>query len=327
MNRHKQWWLAGLLLTCGVAHANCQLSSGNTTATPFYMDVGRVMVQPQTPPGTVIASRSWPLRDNRAQLLCNGPQTLEAQVIAAGSRQNGNQIWSTNIPGIGLRFTLQRQAQQVVYPGKLNVGSKGDSSISLRDLTFKLDVIKTADLVGSGAVSAGQYTTFGSGNNVLLNTWMRENSLIVVAPSCRIMSNNNFRINLGTIPLTALKGQGTGAGGRNFAIRMQCAGSISISGTHVNMTFDGNTPDGISPALGVIRNESRSNNAAVGIGVQLMDETRRPVPFRQASHVATLNSSPLQFLNLRYFARFYQYQQKASAGSVTGHMVFRVSYN
>lgn len=327
MIRHKQWWLAGLLLTSGVTHAGCELISGNGTATPFYMDIGRVMVQPQTPPGTVIASRSWPLRDSHTQLQCNGSQTFDAQVIAAGSRQSGNQIWSTNIPGIGLRFTLQNQAQQIVYPGKLSIGGKGNTTVSLQNLQFKLDVIKTADLVGSGAISAGQYTTFGSGSHAFLNTWMRENSLIIVAPSCRVMSNNNFRINLGTIPLTALKGYGTGAGGRNFTIRMQCAGSVSLSGTHVNMTFNGNVPEGMSPAQGVIRNESRSNSAAVGIGVQLMDESRRPVPFRQANHVATLNSSPMQFLDLRYFARFYQYQAKASAGNVTGHMVFRVSYN
>lgn len=327
MIRHKRWWLSAMLLTSGVTHASCGLVSGGGAAAPFYMDIGRVMVQPQTPPGTVITSRSWSLRDNRVTLQCNGSQTLDARVIASGSRQSGNQIWSTNIPGIGLRFTLQRQAQQVLYPGTLSVGGKGVNTVSLQDLEFKLEVIKTADLVGSGAISAGQYTTLGSGSQALLNTWMRENSLIVVAPSCRVMSNNNFRVNLGTIPLSAFKGQGTGAGGRNFSIRMQCAGSVSLSGTHVNMTFDGNTPDGISPALGVIRNESRSNSAAAGIGVQLMDENHRAVPFRQATHVATLNNTPLQVLNLRYFARFYQYQPKISAGNVTGHMVFRVSYD
>lgn len=326
MMLHRRWWLAGLLLTSGVAHASCELNSASSS-TPFYMDIGRVMVDPQTPPGAVIASRSWPLRDNKAQLQCNGSQNLEARVIAAASRQSGNQIWSTNIPGIGLRYTLQRQAQQIVYPGKITVGGHGNNDVSLRDLTFKLEVIKTANLVGSGSIAPGQYTTFGTGSQALLNTWMRESSLTIVAPSCRVTNNNNFRINLGTVPLTAFRGQGSGAGGRNFSIRLQCAGGVSISGTRVNMTFNGNTPDGISPSLGVIRNESRSNSAATGIGVQLMDQNHRPVPFRQATRVATLNSSPSQFLDLRYFARFYQYQAKVSAGNVTGHMVFRVSYD
>lgn len=321
-----KWWLAATLLTSGVANAGCILGS-NAVPSPLFMDIGRIMVQPQTPPGTVIASRSWPLRDNRLQLQCSGSQSLETKVIANGSRETGNQVWSTNIPGIGLRFTLQRQAQQVGYPGKIDVGGGGKSDVSLNDLTFKLDVIKTANLVGSGAVAAGQYTTFGSGSQSLLNTWLRENSLIIVSPSCRITNNANFRVNLGSIPLAALKGKGTGAGGRNFSIRMQCAGNVSVAGTRLNMTLDGNTPDGISPALGVIRNESRSRTAAEGIGVQIMDENRRPVPFRQANHVATLNSAVSQFIDLRYFARFYQYQPKAQAGDVTGHMVFNVSYD
>jgi|GEM_PF-6596799 P pilus assembly protein, pilin FimA len=326
MRLHRRWWLAGLVLTSGVANAGCLLGSDGVPS-PLYMDIGRVMVQPQTPPGTVIASRSWPLRDNHLQLQCNGSQSLEARVIAAGSRETGNQIWSTNIPGIGLRFTLQRQAMQVSYPGKLEVGGGGKSDVSLKDLTFKLDVIKTANLVGSGSVSAGQYTTFSAGSQSLLATWLRDNSLIIVSPSCRITSSTNFHVNLGSIPLSALKGQGTGAGGRNFAIRMQCAGNVSVSGTRVNMTFDGNIPDGVSPSLGVIRNESRSKTAADGIGVQIMDENRRPVPFRQPNQVATLNSAVSQFIDLRYFARFYQYQPRAQAGDVTGRMVFNVSYN
>ena len=319
-------WLAGLLFTTGAAHAGCILGDDGAPS-PLYMDIGRVMVQPQTPAGTVIASRAWPLRDNARKLQCNGSQSLEARVIAAGSRQSGNQVWSTNIPGIGLRFTLQRQAQKVDYPGKLNVGGGGKSDVSLEDLIFKLEVIKTANLVGSGSVTAGQYTTFGAGNQSLLDTWLRDNSLIIVSPSCRISSNANFRVDMGSIPLSALKGQGTGAGGRSFAIRMQCAGNVSVSGTRVNMTFDGNTPEGVSPALGVIRNESRSKTAAAGIGVQIMDENRRPVPFRQANHVATLNSAVSQFIDLRYFARFYQYQHQAQAGDITGRMVFNVSYN
>ena len=322
----RQEWLAGLLLTTGAANAGCILGS-DSVPSPLYMDIGRVTVQPQTPPGTVIASRSWPLSDKRLQLECSGSQSLEARVIAAGSSQSGNQIWSTNIPGIGLRYTVQRQSQQVSYPGKLVIGGSGKNEIPLKDLTFKLEVIKTATLVGSGAVAAGQYTTFGSGGQSILNTWLRDNSLIIVSPSCRITNNANFHVDLGSIPLSALKGMGTGAGGRNFSIRMQCAGSVSVAGTRLNMTFDGNTPDGISPSLGVIRNESRSKTAAEGIGVQVMDEKRRPVPFRQANHVATLNSAVSQFIDLRYFARFYQYQSRAQAGDVTGHMVFNVSYD
>ncbi|MEO3992291.1 fimbrial protein [Pseudocitrobacter cyperus] len=326
MMLRRKWWLVATLFTSGVANASCILGS-DAISSPLYMDMGRVMVQPQTPPGTVIASRSWPLRDKSLQLQCNGSQNLEAKVIASGSRETGNHIWSTNVPGIGLRFTLQRQAQQVSYPGKITVGGGSKSDVSLNDFTFKLDVIKTANLVGSGAVAAGQYTTFGNGKASLINTWLRDNSLIIVSPSCRISNNANFRVNLGSIPLAALKGKGTGAGGRNFAIRMQCAGNVSVAGTRLNMTFDGNIPDGVSPALGVLRNESRSKTAAEGIGVQIMDENRRPVPFRQANPVATLNSAVSQFIDLRYFARFYQYQARAQAGDVSGHMVFNVSYD
>lgn len=319
-----------LLLGCGIAHAECYSLTGHSSGSALFMDIGRVIVDADAPPGSVLATRSWTLRNISASYRCSGNNQFDARVMMPGSQDTGNGVWSTNIPGIGLRFTLKNSvAMPLAYSGQTSVSSGSGSDVSMKNATFTVEVVKTSLLSGSGSVAPGQYTTFGNTptGEPLFTTWLRGNSLTIVSPSCRVSNTMNFHVDLGTVSFSAFKGVGSTSGGRNFAIKLQCPGGAGVAGTRVNLTFDGNLADNTTVAQGVLRNEERGTNVATGIGVQVLDMNHQLIEFRKAHPVAILNGEALQFLNLTYFARYYQYLPKASAGAVQSHMVFSISYD
>lgn len=318
------------LLGSGLAQAECFTLSGGPSGSSLFTDIGRVIVDADAPAGSVVAKRSWALREINTTYRCSGSNQFDSRVTMPGSLDNGNRVWSTNIPGIGLRYTLKNgPSMPVVYDSSTTLQSAPGSDVTLKNATFTLEVVKTALLSGSGKIAAGQYTSFGSNaaGNPLLTTWMRENSLVIVSPSCQISNTTNFKVDMGTVSFSAFKGPGSTAGGRDFAIKLQCPGGAGVSGTRVNMTFDGNLADNTTAVQGVLRNDLKGVNVATGIGVQILDKNHKVVAFREPHPVATLTGEVTQFLNLSYFARYYQYLPQATAGAVQSHMVFNITYD
>ncbi|MFI7917832.1 hypothetical protein ACFMJ1_17490, partial [Acinetobacter baumannii] len=94
----------------GEANAYCTLSSGFTTV-DISMAVGRVVVRPSDPVGKILRKATFPINPNGSTLRC----TSYSDTITAALTQNyplsplGNSIYSTNIPGIGIR--LYREAE------------------------------------------------------------------------------------------------------------------------------------------------------------------------------------------------------------------------
>lgn len=216
-----------LLLASGAAKAECFTLSGGPSGSSLFMDIGRVIVDADAPVGSVVAKRSWTLREMNTTYRCSGSNQFDSRVTMPGSQDNGNKVWSTNIPGIGLRYTLKNsQAMPLVYDSKTTIPSTSGSDITLKNATFTLEVVKTALLSGSGKIAAGQYTAFGNtpAGNPMLTTWMRENSLVIVSPSCQVSNTTNFNVDMGTVSFSAFKGPGSTAGGRDFSIKLQCPG-------------------------------------------------------------------------------------------------------
>ncbi|HFU1369448.1 TPA: fimbrial protein, partial [Klebsiella michiganensis] len=71
------------------------------------MVVGRVVVPPDLPVGSVIVSRDWTMSaPGGASYSCSsGTNRFVAKIVAPGATDLGNKIYSTNVPGIGLRFS------------------------------------------------------------------------------------------------------------------------------------------------------------------------------------------------------------------------------
>ncbi|NBM85303.1 adhesin, partial [Proteus sp. G2661] len=132
------------------AYAAC--TAINPTPVVVNMQMGRVIVSPDLPVGSVIKEEPFPMPSNvGTYAICDGKTPMQAIVTGRGMTPGANKVYSTNIPGIGLRFE-RIGSISMIYPDvyKINGNPARKFKVSLADSTFKLQVIKIAENTGSG---------------------------------------------------------------------------------------------------------------------------------------------------------------------------------
>jgi len=322
--------LAGLVMMCTTsARAACSRLSQSTVQLDMVM--GRIVVPPDLPIGAVIASKNWTMNSpGGASYSCtSGTNRFAAKMIMAGSTNLGNKVYSTNVPGIGMRFSRGGTTVNIIYPDVYSSTISRTTSYSLEGSRFTVDIIKTAAITGSGTLAAGKYTSYDweNGNNPILDTYLSANAITVVSPSCTVLSGNNMNVEVGAIKRSDLKGVGSTAGGKDFNIQLQCSGGLSASGfANINTTFSGNIASNTNASKGVLINEKEGSAAARGVGVQVLKDGI-PIEFNKKYMIGTLQSQETRYITLPYQVRFYQYLPTISTGKVESHMVFNLTYD
>ncbi|ERK14492.1 Fimbria adhesin protein precursor [Serratia fonticola AU-AP2C] len=331
MSIGKLFFRAGALsvLVCTPVYADCIRNEAVKTIN-LDMMIGRVIVKPDTPVGTVLAKRIFTMDGVYAVYTCTGANVFEAKVIANDVQELADQIFTTNIPGIGLRFRRGGEVM-ITYPGSVTTKDVGKPyPVRLGNSVFEVEVIKTASVTGSGRVASGPYTTYDYqyGNNPLLTTSLSADAITIVSPSCLVSGGNNQSVNIGTIRQNQLSGKGSSAGGRNFELKLQCSGGVSLSGSvDIKMNFDGNLAPGITAAESVLINENTGSQAAQGVGVQVLNEDQTPLELGKPQLIGSLADNEVHHITLKYFARFYQYLDSISTGEVRSNLVFNIDYD
>lgn len=304
------------------AWASCWQSN---SAYEINMAMGRVVVSPDLPVGSVIATKTWTMPDNNTiYVTCDRITTLksDAKIVAAGLVQGANKVYSTAIPGIGLRFS-RKGAISMIYPDSYTTTG---SSFTLAGSTFTLDIIKTSTTTGSGTIASGPYTEYGPGFTIL-KTSLNADAITIVSPSCTILGGKNMNVDIGTIKRADLKGVGTWAGGTPFDIKLECSGGVSVSGyANINTSFSGTLATNTSANQGVLLNEKTGNSAAKGVGVQVIKDNT-PLEFNKKYNIGTLQNQETRYITLPLHARFYQYAPTTSTGEVESHLVFNLTYD
>ena len=77
-------------------------------------------------------------------------QPLCGEDRVAGATDLGNKIYSTNVPGIGMRFSRGGATVNIVYPDVFSSRVYNTTNYSLEGSRFTLEIIKTAATTGSG---------------------------------------------------------------------------------------------------------------------------------------------------------------------------------
>ncbi|VXC82880.1 Fimbria adhesin protein [Enterobacterales bacterium 8AC] len=329
MSVDKLFSLAAILsaFVCTLAHADCVRNESVPTI-DLDMHIGRVIVRPDSPVGSILASKIYTMDGVAAVYACRGVNYFDAKVIANGAQELADKVFSTNIPGIGLRF--KRGGEVIItYPDTLMLNLPDEYHPRLGDSIFEIEVIKTAAATGSGRVTSGPYTTYDyrGGNNPLLTTSLSADAITIVSPSCLVKGGNNQSVDIGVIRENQLNGKGTYAGGSSFALELQCSGGVSLyGGVDIKMTFDGTLATGTAVADGVLINETTGSQSAQGVGVQVLNEDQTPLEMGKPQLIGTLNDNEIHHITLKYFARFYQYLDSISTGEVRSHLIFNIDY-
>lgn len=324
--------LVKIVLFMGFFVVGKTLAACVVTGTPvsYTTDLGRVVVDPSLAVGALIKEMTWTVGNNNQDMfLCStAGDLIYRDVVMTNLTGSNGTIYQTNIPGVGIQF----QRGNNVYPGVYK-SPQDNYIIYLSTGPFTVRLYKTAEYVGSGPIKAGAYTMYGPDSNLstsALTTYMSENGTVIVAPSCSVSGGSEQNVYLSSVNYKELKTIGATAGETPFSIQLRCSGgaSVDVGYDNVNLTFSGTVPQGLNSTDGVLANSKNSSDAASGVGIQILDNSKQPLVFDKQYKVGSLaNASTDYLITSNYIARYYRYLDKITPGEIESKMIYNISYD
>ncbi|MCG9494165.1 fimbrial protein [Acinetobacter pittii] len=342
----KRILLTGFLFTAGLgvyieANASCStLSATNGAAfstVDIQMAVGRVVVRPSDPVGTILRKATFPINPNGSRLRC----TSSSDALIAELNQGyplspvGDSIYSTNIPGIGIR--LYREAENATnfsgyYPYRRNVTA--NTIYTLAQGYFVVEIVKTAEQTGSGTLTPGLYSKYyatGLGATPFLTSTVNGNAITIASSSCEIQGNINKVVQLPTVMTAGFTGVGSTQGEQTFDMNILCNGGINPTGYEeknlISVSYDF-TQDGTNNQ--VLANTATTSEKANGVGVQLLwNYQNKNEVIKKGDKLAlgTLSSNQTIQYNVPMTARYYQTEANVTAGKVRAMATVTIEYD
>ncbi|MCW8692334.1 fimbrial protein [Acinetobacter baumannii] len=341
----KKLLLNSVLLTAGLgiyteANAACAPTSGFTTKV-ISMAVGRVVVRPSDEVGKVLRKATFAIDPNNSTINCspNSSGTVKADLIQSYPvSSQGSNIYTTNIPGIGIR--LYREAQNNAnfsgyYPYSRNItGGWRGTNYSLDSGYFVVEIVKTAEQTGSGALVPGQYSSYyltSHQSRPILTSHVVANAITIASSSCELQGNINKVVQLPTVMKSGFSGIGSTQGEQSFDLNILCNGGINPTGYEeknlISLDFDfpqdGNNSE-------VMTNTAPSSARANGVGVQLFwkyQSQNKLIRKGDKLQVGTVNSNQTVQYNIPLSARYYQTATNVTAGRVQAMATVTIQYD
>uniref|UniRef100_UPI0039EFDEBB fimbrial protein n=1 Tax=Bordetella sputigena TaxID=1416810 RepID=UPI0039EFDEBB len=246
-------------------------------------------------------------------------------------------VLSTNIDGIGIAVAArvafqaigwQPWMQGMQYPAGniLSLAEDYNASwVARQGGQVSYQLVKTKD----GVVNTGEISSvysrlaeapIGPHNTQVDGSWTEQRyALAPIRINPLTCATRDVSVNMGEIPVSAFGGPGMTAGRKSFAIALRdCPPGIQS----IEYTLDPTTQI-ISSDLSIVALET--GGAAIGVGLQLMDATGRPVPLQQpvrfSSYVPGSASAdiPLQ-------AAYYQTAGTITPGKANAAVRFTITY-
>ncbi|MCR4531642.1 fimbrial protein [Acinetobacter venetianus] len=337
----KKILITGALFTAGlgfstVSNAFCTLSSGFSTV-DISMAVGRVVVRPSDAVGTILRKATFPINPNGSTLRC----TSSSDRIYADLTQNypisslGNSIYTTNIPGIGIR--LYREAENATnfsgyypYSRSLTPGT----TYNLAQGYFVVEIVKTASQTGSGTLVPGRYSSYyvtGNASKPFLTSTVYGNAITIASSSCELQGNINKVVTLPTVTKSGFSGVGSTQGPQSFDLNILCNGGQNPTGYEeknlISLSFD-YIQDGTNNQ--VLSNTAPASTKANGVGVQLLwnyDNKNQVIKKGDKLEIGTVKSNETIQYNVPMTAQYYQTAANVTAGTVRAMATVTIEYD
>lgn len=315
-------FLLSILIVGQLAQAACVRTAPPIVAS---IDMGQIPVDANLAVGGTIGSRTYTVPSATTQpfLTCTAGGSYSFTIDQGAAVAGLDHVYSTNIPGVGIRLGLYQVGSTTpVYATTifnffpllpLLTIIYGPGSY------YKVELIKTAVTIGGGDLTSGVYAHMGGdvGGSVFTLSLSAKGTTIV-APSC-VPDSSNLNVPLEPVAVSAFKGSGSTAGGKNFSVPLTCQAGVNVPQS-VYLTLDA-LPDA-SNQPGVLK-LTQGSGAAGGVGIQLLDKSGVPVLFQNPALVGpSINGK----YSVPYTARYYQTGTKVTPGVANGTATFTVSY-
>lgn len=313
---------------------DCTTTTPSTTVSPQNITLSRDL-----PVGAVIGTQLVTPTINAFSCYNSSDGVISNQtfgVMANGTfdtMMNGRRVYKTNVAGIGYAIsgsttkcaggsaavTGSNTIQGDVNTAKLCGNSSGMISPTLNG-TVTVTFYKTATETGSGTIMAQTVAALVLLNNAVL--WLYPeaevsiNAFTVTTPACKL-TTTSVPVDMREVDKSAFRGKGSTPGDaytQSFNLPLTCN-----AGTQVSVKMEGNIFDA---SRGVI-NTTSGNNAATGVGIQLLYDN---LPMALGSDVAVGAPSAGGGFNVPLKARYYQTGDKITTGTANGVLSFTMTY-
>ncbi len=340
MLARKNQVLAAFCMALFVQQASgaCELYDNDFVWQDIAMDLGQVVVLPNTPVGGVIKEVIEPInRTSGFDISCDdsGGSRLyrfinAAQQVAVPGFDN---VYATDVEGIGVRAFRRTSDVDVYFPNIRSINQIEIGEVTRKHVTsgqFVVQLIKTSENPGSGRiVPNGRFTSYhydGSPNIPMLTSSFVGAGATVISPSCEVEAGSrNIAVDFGDVANIDFNGVGSYVWGRDFEIRLTCQGG-TIDSYKVNIRIDAEQDDSNMPGVLKLNNVADS---ATGVGIQIVQRdgsAEKEIHFNEGINLgsAQTDSSDL-VLPLR--ARYVQTESgRVGAGVANGYATFTIEY-
>lgn len=332
--------MTGLFVMTGVygnqAFAACRPTAGFTSK-DISMAVGRVVVRPSDAIGTILAKATFPINPVGSTIACDAyGGTIRADLTQGYPLSTlGQNIYDTNIPGIGIR--LYREAQDNTnfsgyYPYSKQLA--GNTNYTLSNGFFVVEIIKTANNTGSGALVPGLYSSYYSADaptQPILTSTVYGNAITIASASCQVTGDINKVVTLSPVAKSGFTGIGSTQGEQAFNINILCNGGTNttsaIESNAISVSFDYQPFGGTT---NVIDNSASATQLAAGVGTQLLTDMNgnlnHVISQGEKLPLGLVVSGQLVNYSIPMKARYYQAANTVTAGAVRGMATLTIIY-
>ena len=328
-----------IIMGCTLSLEGYAACTANTGFIPIdiSMNVGRVVVRPSDAVGTVLRRASFPITPNNSTISCD----RNAGVIQAVLSQNptlspaGNDsVYNTNVQGIGIR--LYRDAGSGsgfsdYYPYSRSLSASQNYVLGAG--FFIVEIIKTAASTGSGALTAGRYSSYHSRDDVskpFLTSTVYGNAITIASSSCELLGDINKTVQLPTVNKPDFKGIGSTQGSQDFDLNFLCNGGINPTAyeesNKISLNFDYTLA---ANTTNVLANNSPASTRASGVGIQLKtnyNNVSKIIAKNEKLELGTVKSNQNIQYNVPLSASYYQTDAVVTPGKVSSVATVTIQY-
>lgn len=302
-----------LLVSCFIyannSYSSCQATGSTNVGS---LNLGNLVVQRDAPVGTVLATVNSSYTNQQVDM-CTGGGYENYYITYPGASTTGiSNVYSTNIPGIGIRGKMFG-----IYASPAGVSNYiYGNSAGIFSGPATLEVVKT------GTTSSGTFIT-GEAMKVTVDNGAKIESIVITGGSvtslaCSV-STPNVNVALDPVLSSSFTGVNSTKGPQPFTIGLSCSASARIN---ASLSFTQNTDTSDSSVIQLTG--AGTQGSATGVGIQLLYGST--ILKNNTNVVLKTSSGGSEFPTGAFTARYFQTRSTVTTGDANATATLNLTY-
>ncbi|AMP05328.1 fimbrial protein [Collimonas pratensis] len=327
--------MAGLLLMSGQSQAACRLKGNpyGSTSVKFDINIGTILGAASASVGSVLATFTQNAPDqaliNKTNYLgcqVGDMETFKPTLIGSTNVAGYPNVYSTNIRGIGYRLTYSDGTTNAPAEWRNTFGIPGSTTkggvLYFPPGQFKFELIKTADNIGYGELSVGEYGSDRVPGYQALQINVKNGGFIQNVGCTVDADSKNKAVTLNSLATNKFTGIGDSQGEKPFNLKVTCPAEPP----NLKIQFDG-----IEDSSKIAGTLALSNDStASGVGIQLLHGEGQPVQlgkFESPTYKTQPKGQKKYTITMDFSARYIQTKPYVKPGNANSTASFTLQYN